>query len=144
MNDGLRTRPSLDLDLLHQRQPEPLGGAAVDLALQRDAVHDPADVLDRGQLDHLDQAELDVHVDDGPVYAQGELDVGVALAGDRVHRQGRAGAGTRAVSSTAASRAIGQRAPPVRQIRRRQRHSGRSSAVAHRPSQAAFTAPPDM
>jgi hypothetical protein len=55
--------------------------------LQRDPVHDPADVLDRGQLHDLDQTELHVDVHHRPVHAQRQLDVGVALAGGRVQRR---------------------------------------------------------
>ncbi len=58
--------------------------AALDLALHRLRVDRLADVLRRGQLHDLQQAELGVDVDDGPVRRERVLHVGVGLAGLRV------------------------------------------------------------
>ena len=54
------------LDLLHQREPEALRRAALDLALDRERVDAPADVLRGADPDDPRQAELDVDLDDDP------------------------------------------------------------------------------
>ena len=80
MNDAFRTIAVLDLDLLHQRQPEALGGPALDLALERLGVHRLADLLRGRELDDPDQTEFEIDVDDRSVGGERELDVSVALA----------------------------------------------------------------
>ena len=73
--------PPVDLDdLLHHRQPEALGDAALDLADHRQRVERPPDVLAGGDLHHLHQPELGVDVDHGAVGDEGEGGVAVALA----------------------------------------------------------------
>ena len=73
--------PPVDLDdLLHHRQPEALGDAALDLAEHRQRVERPPDVLGGGDLHHLHQPELGVDVDHGAVGDEGERRVAVALA----------------------------------------------------------------
>ena len=74
-------RPSRVLDLLHQREAEPLRGAALDLALDRERVDRLADVLGGADPDDAREAELDVHLGDDAHRGDGERDVG-ALAGD--------------------------------------------------------------
>ena len=72
--------PPVDLDdLLHQRQPQALGDAALDLAGHRQRVDRPPDVLAGGHLHHLHQPEVGVDVDDGAVGDERERDVAVAL-----------------------------------------------------------------
>src|SRR6266545_5664063 len=56
--------PVPGLDLLHQRQPEPLGGATLDLAFDRLRVDRFPDVLRRPDPDDARQAELDVDLGD--------------------------------------------------------------------------------
>ena len=68
-------------ELLHQREPEALRGAALDLALDRERVDRLADVLRRADPDDARQAELDVDLDDDAHRGDRERDVG-ALAGD--------------------------------------------------------------
>ena len=72
--------PVDDLDLLHQREPEALGDAALDLALDRERVHRLADVLRGRDLDDPHEPELGVDVHDRAVRGEGEGDVRVALA----------------------------------------------------------------
>ena len=60
------------LDLLHQREPEPLRGAALDLALDRLRVDRLADVLRRADPDDAREAELDVDLDDDAHRRDGE------------------------------------------------------------------------
>ena len=74
------TLPSYDLDLLHQREAEALRAAALDLTFEGLRVHGPADLLRGRELDHPHKAQLDVHVHDGAVRGERELEVGVALA----------------------------------------------------------------
>ena len=69
-----------DLDLLEQRQPQPLRAAALDLALERLGVHGLAHLLDGGQLDHAHEPQLGVDVDHRAVGREGVLHVRVALA----------------------------------------------------------------
>ena len=69
-----------ELDLLHQREPEPLGDPALDLPLHRDRVDGPADVLRGGDLDHPHQPELDIDVDHGAVRRERKRQVSIALA----------------------------------------------------------------
>ena len=76
------------LDLLHHRQAEALGDAALDLALDGLRVQCLAHILRGGDLHHLHQAELGVHVDHRPVGGERVLHVGLALAGLRVQRMG--------------------------------------------------------
>ena len=73
-------QPVDDLDLLHQRQPEALRDAALDLALDRERVHRLADVLRGRDLDHPHEPELGVDVDDRAVRGERERHVRVALA----------------------------------------------------------------
>ena len=80
----------LDLDLLHDGEPEALGGAALQLALHRLGVDRLADVLCRRELDHLHQPELGVDVDDGAMRGEGVLEVGVGLPGLRIQAIRRA------------------------------------------------------
>ena len=73
--------PTVDLDdLLHHREPETLGDAALDLAVHRQRVQHPTDVLGGGDLDDLDQPEVGIDVDDGAVGDERERRVAVALA----------------------------------------------------------------
>src|SRR5918998_2097862 len=69
----------LYLDLLQQSQTETLRYAALDLALQCLRVHDLPDVLGRRDLHDAHQPEVHVHLHDGPVGREGELQVSVAL-----------------------------------------------------------------
>ena len=80
MNDGVADLAVDHLDLLHQRQPEALRDAALDLALDRLRVDRLADVLRGRDLDHAHEAELDVDVDDRAVGGERERHVRVALA----------------------------------------------------------------
>ena len=81
MKLALRISPSRVMDLLHQREAEALGGAALDLALDRERVDGLADVLRRADPDDARQAELDVDLDDDAHRGDRERDVR-ALAGD--------------------------------------------------------------
>ena len=72
--------PSSSLHLLHQREPDPLRGAALDLALGALRVHDAAGVLRRRDLEDAHEPELLVDLDDGPLGGEREADVDVALA----------------------------------------------------------------
>ena len=56
------------------------------LPLERERVHRPADVLRARELHHAGEAELDVDVHDGAVRDEPEPRVDVALAGEGVHR----------------------------------------------------------
>ena len=84
-----------DLDLLHQREPEALRDAALDLALDRLRVDRLADVLRGRDLDHAHEPELDVDVDHRAVGGERERHVRVALA-LLVERERRRGGGARA------------------------------------------------
>ena len=77
-----------DLDLLHQREAEPLRDAALDLPLDRERVHRLADVLSGRDLDHPHQSQLGVDVDDRAMGGERERHVRVALA-ELVERDGR-------------------------------------------------------
>ena len=72
---------AVDLDdLLHHRQPETLGDAALDLPGDRQRVECPTDVLGRGDLHDLDQAQFAIDVDHRTVGDECEGGVTVALA----------------------------------------------------------------
>ena len=60
----VRDQAVAGLDLLHQREPEALRGAALDLALDRLRVDRLADVLRRADPDDARQPELDVDLGD--------------------------------------------------------------------------------
>ena len=79
MNDSVEDPSVGGHDLLHERQSDALGCAALELAQQLDGVHDPADVLGGDEADQADEAELGVDVDHRPVRGEGERDVGIAL-----------------------------------------------------------------
>src|SRR5581483_4350162 len=68
------------LDLLHQREAEPLGRPALDLTGDRLRVDRPADVLRRADPDHAREPEVDVDLGDDPHGGDRERDVR-ALAG---------------------------------------------------------------
>ena len=154
MKDGLRIRPVDDLDLLHQRQAHALRAAAVDLAEDRLRVDRPADVLGAGQLDHLDQAELDVDVDDGPVRREGVLHVRVALPGLGVDRVGRPVPPLDGVLDRVVAEQLGQAQRRRRRpttwpsasrswsVARPRTAAARTSTSRRTLSQAAWTAPP--
>ena len=76
------------LDLLHQRQPQPLGRTTLDLPGQLLRMDHLAHVLDRIQRDHLHQTQLHVHVHHRTVHAHPELGVGGALTQNRVQHLG--------------------------------------------------------
>ena len=79
------------LDLLHQREPDALRGAALDLALDRERVDRLADVLRGADPDDAGEAELDVDLGDDAHRGHGEGDVGALardLAGLGVERRG--------------------------------------------------------
>ena len=114
-----------------------------------------ADVLGACQLDHLDQAELDVDVDHRAVRGEGVLHVRVALAGLRVDRVGRPVPPLDGLLDGVVAEHLGQAgehlAAPADdlaavqpQVRGRaaERRSARASTAARTASQAAFTAPP--
>ena len=67
-------------DLLHHRQAQALGDAALDLAGDLHGVEHLADVLAGRHLHDPHQPEVDVDVDDRPVGGEGVAHVGVALA----------------------------------------------------------------
>ena len=67
-------------ELLHQREAEPLRGAALDLAFDQRRIDRAADVVRAGQPQHLHAAELDVDLDLGDMRARAEHRVGLALA----------------------------------------------------------------
>ena len=77
----VRDQPVARPDLLHQRQAEPLCGAALDLPLDGERVDRLADVLRGADPDDAREAEVDVHLGDDPHRRDGEGDVG-ALARD--------------------------------------------------------------
>jgi hypothetical protein len=66
--------------LLHQRQTEALGDAALDLALDQGRVDGLADVVGRHHAQHLHRAELEVDLDNGNLGGEGIGRVGNALA----------------------------------------------------------------
>jgi hypothetical protein len=70
----------LELDLLHQGEPEPLGRAAFDLSVHALRVEGPPHVLRRRDLHHPDQPEILVDVHDRALRGEGEADVDVALS----------------------------------------------------------------
>ena len=103
----------------------------------RQRVERPPDVLRRGDLDHLHQAELDVDVDDGPVGDERERRVAVALA-VLVELLGR----RMAILDRLVEREAGAspRRPAMRQTRhrrRRRRCRRRRAAAASSPFAAA-------
>ena len=63
------------LDLLHQREPEPLRRAALDLALDRSGLTALPDVLRGADPDDAGEAEVDVHLHDDPHRRDRERDV---------------------------------------------------------------------
>ena len=67
-------------DLFHHCHAEALGNTAFDLAHDRQRIECDPDVLGRGDLDDLDQAQLRVNVDHGTVGDERERGVTVALA----------------------------------------------------------------
>jgi hypothetical protein len=71
---GVRDLAVPQLDLLHQREAEPLSRATLDLADHALRVDREPDVLRRRELHHPHQAELLVHVDHGPLCAEQETD----------------------------------------------------------------------
>ena len=78
-----------DEDLLHQREAESLRDPALDLALDGLRVERASDVLHRRDLDHPDEPELAVDVDDRSMGGVGEGHVRVALARLGIERAGR-------------------------------------------------------
>ncbi len=142
-------------DLLHHRQPEALGDAALDLAEHRQRVQRPADVLRRGDLHDLDQAQLGIDVDDGAVGDEGERRVAVALA-VLVEFLGRRMAVLDGLVELDAGGRLGDRQPPTRHrvddVGPVDGEADRVDAVDARPTcsnsrsrtgrQAASTAPP--
>src|SRR5919106_5432626 len=72
---GIEDHPVAYLDLLHEREPETLRGASLDLALDRERVERVPDVLRRPDPDDAREPELDVHLDDDPHRRDGEGDV---------------------------------------------------------------------
>ena len=137
--------PVVDHDLLHQRQADALGDAALELAEQLERVQDPADVLGGGEVDQADEAELGVDVDHGPVGGEGERHVGVALA-VVVERQRSARGGTRRSPRRLVPRASSattlRRSSPSRD---RQPIAGDARGVGPAPPRRpACTAPPDI
>jgi len=65
--------------LLHDCEAHADRDASFDLALEPERVDSSPDVFDRGELGYADEAELDVHVDDGALGDEGEEGVDVAL-----------------------------------------------------------------
>ena len=87
----VRDQPVARLDLLHQREPEALRDAALDLAVDGLRVERLADVLRRADPDDAREAELDVHLGDDAHRRADERDVGALardLAGLGVERRG--------------------------------------------------------
>ena len=68
------------LDLLHERKPEALRGAALDLPLDRSPAECGTDVLGRADPDDSRETEIDVHLDDDPHRRQRERDVRLTLS----------------------------------------------------------------
>ena len=123
------------LHLLHQRQPEALHAAALDLPLHGLRVDRAPDVLRDGQLDHAREAELRVDVDHRAVGGEGEGEVGVALPAlvQRLRRR----VVVLAVASTGPSASSATRSSsPVR--------AARAASSSRTASHASFTAPPVM
>ena len=100
------------------------------------------DLLRRGELDHADEAELAVDVDDGAVGGERELQVRVALA-VLVEREG--------LAVVPLDRLLDDASPRIRAARRARRSDAGSlprrsaasaSSLSRTASHAAFTAPP--
>ena len=75
-------------ELLHQREAEALGDAAVDLALHQRRVDGAADVVGGDDPAHLHGAEVEIDVDGGDLRGEAVGGVGHALALG-VERRGR-------------------------------------------------------
>ena len=90
---GVADHAVLELQLLHQREAEPDRRAALDLALSALRVDRAADVLRGRDLHDSHQPELLVHLDDGALGHEREVDVDVALA--VLVEAGRSGGGGR-------------------------------------------------
>ena len=73
---------------LHQRQAQPLGDAAFDLALDQGRVDRLADVVGGHHAQHLHRAQLDIDLDDGDLGGEGIGRIGNALAVG-IERRGR-------------------------------------------------------
>ena len=84
-------RPSLELELLHQREPEPDRRAALDLPFGALRVDHAPGVLCRCDLDDAREAELLVDVDDRTLGDEGEADVDVARGRPRRSRSSGGG-----------------------------------------------------
>src|SRR5699024_3082970 len=82
--------PARGLDLLHDRQAQPLRGPTLDLAEHGLRIHGLADVLGTVERDDLDEPEIRVDVDDGTVGGEAVLHVRGSLSGFPVDRLGRA------------------------------------------------------
>ncbi len=80
MERGVAHHSALDHELLHEREPEPLGGAALHLPPQRHRVEHHADILGERHRHHPHQTKVHIHVHDRAVRRHGERHVYVALA----------------------------------------------------------------
>ena len=88
MNEPPRQLPSLvEGDQLHQRHPDAVGEAAVDLALDDHRVDARAAVVDRDEAPHRDLAGARIDVDDADVGAERERQVRRVV--DRSRRRAR-------------------------------------------------------
>ena len=74
--------------LLHQRQPQPLGDAALDLAFDQGGIDRLADIVRGHDAQHLHRAQLDIDLDRRHLGGEGIGGIGHALAVG-VERRGR-------------------------------------------------------
>ena len=125
--------------LLHHRQADTLGDAALDLARDLERVEHPPDVLRGGEVDDTHEAELGVDVDDRAVRGARErhvriaLPVGVERVGEPV-----------VVLAGHVDRAVGRERGDVEIDLRRVRRGARASSSARAARHAFSTAPPDI